>query len=57
MTAAAPQDWSGIGFNPAPGAAHVVENLVTSMAKLARHLNEVYEILDRIKSGKDDTWT
>jgi uncharacterized protein YukE len=51
------QDWSGLGFNPAPGAAHVVDNLVTSMAKLARHLNEVYEVLDRIKSGKDDTWT
>lgn len=51
------QDWSGLGFNPAPGAAHVVDNLVSSMAKLARHLNEVYEILDRIKSGKDETWT
>ena len=51
------QDWSGLGFDPAPGAAHVVDNLVTSMAKLARHLNEVYEVLDRIKSGKDDTWT
>ncbi|MCH6163246.1 putative T7SS-secreted protein [Streptomyces marispadix] len=51
------QDWSGLGFNPAPGAAHVVDNLVTSMAKLVRHLNEVYAVLDRIKSGKDDTWT
>jgi hypothetical protein len=54
---APPQDWSGLGFNPAPGAAHVVDNLVTSMAKLVRHLNEVYAVLDRIKSGKDDTWT
>lgn len=51
------QDWSGLGFNPAPGAAHVVDNLVTSMAKLARHLNEVHSVLDRIKSGRDDTWT
>ncbi|MCH6163504.1 putative T7SS-secreted protein [Streptomyces marispadix] len=50
-------EWSGLGFNPAPGAPHVVENLVESLTKLSKHLNETYEVMDKIRSGRDNTWT
>lgn len=51
-----PQDWSGIGYDPAPGAQHVVENLADRLAKLAEHLNEVHTIFDDITNGKSHTW-
>jgi uncharacterized protein YukE len=49
--------WTGLGFNPAPGAPHVVENLVTSLTKLSQHLTATYEVMDKIHSGRDSTWT
>lgn len=47
-----PQDWSGLGFNPAPGAAHVVGNLAERLEKLASHLSDAHETMDRIAKGK-----
>ncbi|NLU72914.1 hypothetical protein HCC61_09535 [Streptomyces sp. HNM0575] len=34
-----------------------MDNLVKSLTKLSKHLNETYEVMDRIRSGRDNTWT
>ncbi|WP_323809008.1 putative T7SS-secreted protein [Kitasatospora acidiphila] len=50
------RNWTGLGFNPAPGDQGVVGGLSSSLRQVAGHLISVHATLTRIANGQDE-WT
>ncbi|MFJ2865282.1 putative T7SS-secreted protein [Kitasatospora sp. NPDC087314] len=55
MTDPAP-DWSGLGFNPAPGDAAAVTGLSGSLRRVGQHLTDVHTTLSQL-SANQGQWT
>ncbi|MET9181869.1 putative T7SS-secreted protein [Kitasatospora aureofaciens] len=49
-------DWSGLGFNPAPGDPAAVAGLSSSLRRVSQHLTGVHTTLAQI-SGDQGQWT
>ncbi|WP_405528289.1 hypothetical protein OG426_39215 [Streptomyces canus] len=47
-------DWSGLGWNPAPGHPHLATNLSDNLLHTAETLQTTYQLLDSL--SKESTW-
>ncbi|MFG3225388.1 putative T7SS-secreted protein [Kitasatospora sp. NPDC048194] len=57
MTDPKPQpDWSGLGFNPAPGDPGAVSGLSASLRRVSQHLTGVHTTLSQISANQGE-WT
>ncbi|MCC9306150.1 hypothetical protein LN042_03340 [Kitasatospora sp. RB6PN24] len=54
--AAATTDWSGLGFDPAPGDPAAVEALSKTLSLAAQHLQGVYDTINKL-GRPGGTWT
>ncbi|MCX4751511.1 WXG100 family type VII secretion target [Kitasatospora sp. NBC_01287] len=50
------EDWSGLGFDPAPGDPAAVEQLSKTLAQAAQHLQGVHDTITRL-GQPGGTWT
>ncbi|MFE4515064.1 putative T7SS-secreted protein [Kitasatospora sp. NPDC056783] len=56
VPAPAAPDWSGLGFDPAPGDSGAVTTLSNGLRRVGQHLSGVHTALSRITAGEGE-WT